>query len=51
MIWMEKLNDTELSNIKGGFTMNVWIALGISALVVFLSGVLEGITNPDKCRS
>ncbi len=48
---MEKLNDADLSNIKGGFTLSVWSALGITALVVFLSGVLEGITNPDKCRS
>ena len=48
---MEKLNDAELSNVKGGFSLSVWGALGIAALVVFLCGVLEGITNPDKCRS
>ena len=48
---MEKLTDNQLSNNKGGFTMNVWMALGIASLVVFLSGVFEGITNPDRCRS
>ncbi len=48
---MKKLNSTELSNIKGGFTFNGWIALGITALIVFISGVIEGFTNPDKCRS
>lgn len=45
---MEKVNKCELENITGGFS--VWMGVGIAALVVFLSGVIEGITNPDKCR-
>ena len=40
-------NPKELENIKGGFS--VWMGIGIEAVVVFLSGVLEGITNPSKC--
>lgn len=48
---MEKLSNNQLNDIKGGFTMNAWLALGIAAVVVFLSGVFEGISNPDKCKS
>ena len=48
---MEKLDDKDLCNIKGGFTMTPWIALGIAAVVIFISGILEGITNPNKCNS
>lgn len=44
---MEEVKKRELENITGGFS--VWMGVGIAALVVFLSGVLEGITNPDKC--
>lgn len=44
---MREVNRQELENIKGGFS--VWMGVGIAALVVFFSGVLEGITNPDKC--
>ena len=44
---MEKLRSNELENIIGGFS--VWMGIGIAAIVVFLAGVLEGITNPNKC--
>ena len=45
---IKKQSKQELEKIYGGFS--AWVGIGISALVVFLSGVLEGITNPDKCR-
>ena len=45
---MKDIDKKDLENITGGFS--VWVGIGIAALVVFLSGVLEGITNPDKCR-
>lgn len=44
---MEKLKSKDLENIIGGFS--VWMGIGIAAIVVFLAGVLEGITNPNKC--
>ena len=40
-----------LEKIKGGFEMNAWIAIGIAAAVVFLSGIFSGITNPERCNS
>lgn len=45
---MKTLNEKELEKITGGFS--VWMGIGIAAVVVFLSGVLEGITNPNKCH-
>lgn len=48
---MKQLDTNELCNVKGGFTVTPWLVLGISAAIVFLSGVIEGITNPDRCNS
>ena len=45
---MKEVSRKELEKITGGFS--VWVGIGIAAAVVFLSGVLEGITNPDKCK-
>ena len=48
---MKKLNDLELEKIKGGEAISaVWIGLAVAAIVVFISGVIEGITNPEKCN-
>ncbi len=44
---MEEIKTKDLENITGGFS--VWMGVGIAAIVVFLAGVLEGITNPNKC--
>lgn len=48
---MRQLNEYNLKEIKGGFDMSVGLAVGIAAAVIFLCGVIEGITNPDKCRT
>jgi len=45
---MEKIKEKELKNIKGG--ISIWGILGISALVTFLSGVIDGIARPGKCN-
>ena len=49
---MSKLNEENLENIKGGegIATGIWIGLAISAAVVFISGVIEGITNPERCN-
>ena len=46
---MKKLNDEELKNISGGITG--WAIAGISLLVTFVAGVIDGIARPEKCRS
>ncbi len=46
---MKKINDEELKNINGGITG--WAIAGISLLVTFVAGVMDGIARPEKCQS
>ncbi|MDD5888551.1 MAG: hypothetical protein PUC82_03580 [bacterium] len=45
---MQVLADDDLKVVTGG---SVWTGIAISAIVVFLSGVLEGFTNPGRCNN
>lgn len=44
---MKKIDETKQKKIKGGFS--VWAFVGITAIVAFLVGVIEGYTNPKNC--
>ena len=44
----QKIEDEKLKRIKGGFS--VWAFVGITAIVAFLVGVVEGYTNPKGCE-
>ena len=44
---MKKLDTQELERVHGGFS--AWMALGIAATVIFISGVFEGIVHPRSC--
>lgn len=44
---MKKLTNQELEKIHGGFS--VWMALGIAATIIFLSGFFQGIAYPKEC--
>jgi len=44
---MRKLKDNELERIEGGFS--TWAAIGIASLVIFVSGVIDGIVHPKSC--
>ena len=45
---MKRITEEELKRIKGGeFTS--WMGLGIAAVIVFLSGVIDGFVNPKTC--
>lgn len=46
---MKTIESLELENLKGG-GISVWAGVGIAAIVVFLAGVVEGITNPNRCH-
>ncbi len=49
---MNKINEDELEKIKGGEAVSaVWIGVAISAALIFISGIIQGITNPSKCGS
>jgi hypothetical protein len=52
VIKIKKLNEDRLEKIKGGegIATGVWIGLAITAAVIFISGVIEGITNPERCN-
>ncbi len=50
MINIERLQEEALMNIKGGTTIPIWIGVAVAALVIFLAGVIEGITNPERCN-
>lgn len=43
------VDKSNLEKIVGGGASWLLIGLGVSALVVFLSGVFEGYTNPGRC--
>lgn len=45
---MEYVKNCELEEVKGG--VSGWTLIGISAIVVFLAGVFEGITSPNPCQ-
>ena len=49
VIKIKKLSDEALEKINGGGGAAIWIGLGITAIVVFLSGVIDGIANPKSC--
>lgn len=50
MIKIEKLDILAQENIKGGAMVSVWTGIVIAAIAVFLSGLIEGITNPERCN-
>ncbi len=45
---MKYVENYELEEVKGG--VSGWTMIGISAIVVFLAGVFEGITSPNPCQ-
>ena len=47
---MERINENNLEKIKGGTTEGIWIGLGVASLCIFISGIIQGIVNPEKCK-
>jgi hypothetical protein len=45
---VEIVSHLELDHVRGG--VSGWVVVGIAAVVVFLAGVLEGITSPNPCQ-
>lgn len=46
---MEVVNNRELEKVIGGISVLGFMA--IAALIIFISGVFEGFTNPGRCSS
>ena len=49
-IKIKEIDQEDLDKIKGGAAVSIWTGIVIAAIVVFISGVIEGITNPERCN-
>ncbi len=47
---MQEISQNEMKGIQGG-AVNWSIVAGVSALVSFIAGVIDGFMNPIKCRN
>ncbi len=47
---MKKLDNVRLEDVKGGVISAVWIPLIVASVTIFISGIIEGFTNPTKCE-
>ena len=47
---MMKISEEEEQKIQGGAGISIWAGICIAALTVFISGIIEGITNPERCK-
>ena len=47
---IESLSLIELENIKGGTSETIITGIIISAIITFISGIIEGISNPRRCN-
>ena len=41
--------EEKLETIKGGGASAIWIGIAVSAAIVFISGLIDGLTNPKAC--
>ena len=46
---MKRVNDIELNEVSGGFSG--WALAGVSILITFVAGVIDGIARPKKCHN
>ena len=46
---MTKIDDSELHEINGGFSG--WAIAGISLVVTFVAGIIDGIARPKECNN
>ena len=49
VIKIVKLEEAQLETIKGGAVPYIWIGIAVAALIIFLSGVVDGTANPKEC--
>ncbi|MDO5393193.1 MAG: class IIb bacteriocin, lactobin A/cerein 7B family [Mycoplasmatota bacterium] len=50
MITIVRVEDEKLEKITGGAVEWLGIGVAIAAIIIFLSGVFEGYTNPGRCE-
>ena len=47
---LKEIEPEKLDKITGGTAISIWTGIVIAAIVVFIAGVIEGITNPERCN-
>ena len=50
---LEKITDKELYKIEGGTNtvgLSAIIVGAVTAIVAFISGIIDGYTNPQRCN-
>ncbi len=45
---MKEMNRQQLESVKGGFS--VWAGLVITAIVIFVVGIVDGFVHPKECE-
>ncbi len=45
---MEKIKDSELSKVNGGFSG--WAIAGIGIVITLVAGIIDGIARPKGCK-
>ena len=49
---MTRISNENLDRIKGGtISEAIWIGIAIASITIFISGVIKGITNPERCNN
>jgi len=51
VISISRISEEKLEKIKGGATVTVWTGIAIASIIIFLSGVIDGLINPGGCTS
>lgn len=47
---MTYLQEQDMNKIEGGGVSWVGISIAATAIIIFLAGFIEGLTNPSKCN-
>jgi len=49
---MKRIADEDLNRIKGGtITEAIWTGIAIASITIFISGIIKGVTNPERCSN
>ena len=51
MVKISKISDENLERIKGGTTISIWTGIAIASIIIFISGVIDGLVNPGDCNA
>ena len=51
MVKISKISDENLGKIKGGNTISVWTGIAVAAVIIFVSGIIDGLINPGGCNA